>query len=150
MKDIQKIPTDKEKQDILSEVYKLDTKAEITKEDIAWAKDKFKDPEDFQRLRKILRVVTEEEKGIAYQSEIASVPDEDLKRFAIDVKINNLANERIRNALLSFYVMLRDSNREDVSKKIDERVEELKRDEAQREQLKKEVELANKKYPDNV
>lgn len=150
MKDIQKIPTDKEKQDILSEVYKLDTKAEISKEDIAWAKDKFKDPEDFQRLRKILRVVTEEEKGIAYQSEIASVPDEDLKRFAIDVKINNLANERIRNALLSFYVMLRDSNREDVSKKIDERVEELKRDEAQREQLKKEVELANKKYPDNV
>lgn len=150
MKDIQKIPTDKEKQDILSEVYKLDTKAEISKEDIAWAKDKFKDPEDFQRLRKILRVVTEEEKGIAYQSEIASVPDEDLKRFAIDVKINNLANERIRNALLSFYVMLRDSNREDVSKKIDERVEELKRYEAQREQLKKEVELANKKYPDNV
>lgn len=122
-----------EEDKILEEVYGIKTAGDLDEADIAWAKQAFKEPEDFNRLRRLLRIMNEDERGIVYNTseDIALAEEKELARFAIEVKINHLASEKIRQALVAFYVLLRDTKvkekKESDRKAMQEEMEELKR-----------------------
>lgn len=98
----------------LREVYSYVDEAEYTEEDFALARKMFDTPEKFKLLRKILGIHTREERGITFKSTTALVdanPNQ-LQEYAIAVAVSELADERIRKALASMYVQLRERNRE--------------------------------------
>ena len=144
--------TPEEIKEITDEVYKLKTQADITEEDIAWGKEKFTKPEDFVMLRKILRLLTNEDRGIFHTSmeEVMGTSDEDLKRFALDVKVNNMTQERIRQSLVSFYIMVKGSLEKDKAKEIDIEEKNKKIDNEKNAEMKKEHEESLKDFGDNI
>lgn len=105
------LPSDltKEQEAILSEVYGYADKAHYTDEDIALAKQMFDTPEKFRLLRKILQVLTPEERGITIPGEVHFVDakPEDKEHFAFSVAVDYRADEKIRQTLASFYQLLK-------------------------------------------
>lgn len=99
---------------ILQDVYSYSDEAEYTEEDIALARQMFDTPEKFKLLRKILGIHTREERGMTFKSPTALVdanPNQ-LHEYAVAVAVSELCDERIRKALASLYVRLREVNRE--------------------------------------
>lgn len=94
---------------ILSETYGYSDKAHYTEEDIELAKTMFDTPEKFALLRKILQVLTPEERGLTIPGEVHFVDakPEDRERFAFAVAVDYRTDEKIRGTLVSFYQLLK-------------------------------------------
>ena len=138
---MKKLMTDKEKEQKLAEVYKLKAEAEFNDDDLAWAKEKFQDPEDFHRLRRVFRIISDEERGLFYQEDISTITDgDDLKKFAIDVKVQNLVHERIRNSLLNFYSLVREDLKREKKESLDKQQEQIKKELDKEKELKERTE----------
>lgn len=93
----------------VAEAFLFADKAEFSEEDIAMAREMFDSPEKFQLLRKILGVFTAEERGLAFKSPQALVEadPQEVQKYGIASAIDALADEKVRKALLSFYVRIR-------------------------------------------
>lgn len=134
-------PEDKK---ILSEVYAYSDKANYSDEELEMARKMFDTPEKFALLRKILQVHTPEERGITFHSPQSLVNAEvtDLHKYAIETAVNHLADEKVRQTLLSFYRIMRgifvDDKRKELEAEKQESFEEGKRTEEYTEQ--KEIE----------
>lgn len=143
--------TEKEVNEIISNVYKLQSEAELKEEDIAWGKKVFQEPEDFHRLRRILRVITDNERGITWQEELSSVPDsENHEKFAFDVKVHNAVNEKIRNALLGFYSVIMNDLRTEKKKEIEAEEAEKKKENDNLKEMEKAKEQIAKPFGKNL
>ncbi len=129
---------------ILRDVYMYRDKAEYTEEELAMARQMFDTPEKFALLRKILQVLTPEERGLTMASSQAFVetPPSDHAKFAFDMAVAIRTDETIRQMLVQFYRVLR-GNIQDVMKldfeeKNQADFEEKQRTEAYEEQKESE------------
>lgn len=100
-----------EQQKVLEEIYQYHDKGYFTDEDIALARIMFDKPEKFALLRKILGVLTDEERGLTLTSpqSLVQADIKDLHGYAIETAVNNLAVEKIKKALFSFYRLVHGS-----------------------------------------
>ncbi len=103
-----------QQEEILTGVYGYVDSAEMTEEEFVLAEKMFDTPEKFKLLRKILGLHTAEERGLTFKSPQALIdanPNQ-LQEYAVASVVSTLADERIRNALVTIYVQLRERNRE--------------------------------------
>ena len=93
----------------LEEIFKYTDKANIKDEEFELAKKMFDTPEKFDLLRRMLSVFITEEKGIVRPDIQATIDlrPEDMAKYGMQVAIESLAQEKIRQALLSFYMQLK-------------------------------------------
>lgn len=98
-----------EQQRVLKEIYQYSDSGQLSEEDLKLGAAMFDTPEKFKLLRKILGILTYEERGLTFLSPQSLVRAElsDLQKYAVETAVNNLADEKIRNALFSFYRNLR-------------------------------------------
>lgn len=98
-----------EQQKVLEEIYQYVDSGHLTEEDLKLGAEMFDSPEKFKLLRKILGVLTKEERGLTFVSAQSLVQADvtDLQKYAVETAVNNLADEKIRNSLFSFYRNLR-------------------------------------------
>lgn len=103
----------------LQEMYSYTDGYEYTPADLKLAQQMFDTPEKFLLLRKIFGVHTPNEKGLTMQGPQAVVEASitDMQAYAIETAVNHLANEKVRQALVAFYRVVR---QEMVQKKADE------------------------------
>lgn len=114
---------------ILQDAYAYRDDAEYTEEDLKLAKQMFDTPEKFKLLRKIFGVHTPNERGITMPTIQAFVDADlgDLKKYAVETAVNHLADEKVRKALVNFYVLLRGNIRGEMQAGFDkENAEEVK------------------------
>jgi len=129
----------------LEEMYSYTDSAHYTDEELDLAKIMFDTPEKFKLLRKILQVLTPEERGLTISSSQSLVEANitDLNKYAIETAVNNLADEKIKQLLYSFYRLLRNDiitkKTKELSEKNDKEAEETKRKEEFEKNRDKEV-----------
>lgn len=121
-------------------VFQYSDDYELTEEDMAEALEMFNTPERFRLLRKILGIHTPNEAGLTFKSphKLLEAETTDLQKYGLESAISNLADERIRGALVQFYVQLRGHMQGDMTAKFkssnDETLAEQKRTEEFHEQ----------------
>jgi len=95
----------------LEEMYSYTDSAHYTDEELDLAKIMFDTPEKFKLLRKILQVLTPEERGLTIASSQSLVQADvtELHKYAIETAVNNLADEKIKQLLYSFYRLVRNN-----------------------------------------
>ena len=129
----------------LAEMYSYTDSAHYTDEELDLAKIMFDTPEKFKLLRKILQVLTPEERGLTISSSQSLVEANvtDLNKYAIETAVNNLSDEKIKQLLYSFYRLLRNDiitkKTKELSEKNDKEAEETKRKEEFEKNRDKEV-----------
>jgi len=129
----------------LEEMYSYTDSAHYTDEELDLAKIMFDTPEKFKLLRKILQVLTPEERGLTISSSQSLVEANvtDLNKYAIETAVNNLSDEKIKQLLYSFYRLLRNDiitkKTKELSEKNDKEAEETKRKEEFEKNRDKEV-----------
>lgn len=137
---------------ILQDAYAYRDDAEYTEEDLKLAKQMFDTPEKFKLLRKIFGVHTPNERGITMPTIQAFVDADlgDLKKYAVETAVNHLADEKVRKALVNFYVLLRGNIRGEMQAEFDkENAEELK-EKKQTEEFEAKQEEDKKIVGDNL
>lgn len=94
-----------EQQKVLEEIYLFEDSGHINEADLKLAAEMFDTPQKFQLLRKIFGVLTQEERGLTMISPQSLIEANvaELNKYAIETAVNNLAQEKIRNSLFSFY-----------------------------------------------
>lgn len=94
-----------EQQRVLEEIYQYADEGHLTEADLRLGAEMFDTPEKFKLLRKILGVLTREERGLTFVSPQSVVQADvtELHKYAIETAVNNLADEKIRTSLFSFY-----------------------------------------------
>ena len=107
----QRVELTDEQKKAVEEAYGYRDDAEITEEDLELARKMFDAPAKFRLLRKILGVYTREERGMTFKSTEALVQADmtDLHAYGTQMAVTTLADERVRHALLTFYVRLQKS-----------------------------------------
>lgn len=111
-----------EQEKSIQEAYMFTDKAEYTEEDLQLAREMFDTPEKFQLLRKILKVFTPDERGLAFKSPQALVEadPQEVQKYGIASAIDALADEKVRKALLGFYVLLRGDMQQEMTEILKE------------------------------
>lgn len=116
-------------------MYSYTEKAHYSEEDFKMAKKMFDTPEKFSLLRRILQVLTPEERGLTINSSQSLVEASvtDLNKYAIETAVNELADQKVKQLLYSFYRLLRNNIVVEKTKEMetfnDKEAEELKRKE---------------------
>lgn len=139
-------------EDILKNVYKYQSKAELTTEEIDTIVKMFDTPEKFIVLRKMLQVLTQEERDIIVPSEEAmiDVNPQEMAKYGLQVAINMRADEKIRQALLSMYQKVKTYHQTELEKTLEFEEVKTKEEEEKREQMQEEDELAKQRVGENI
>jgi len=138
--------------EILENVYQYKEKASYTPEDLELAKEMFSTPERFALLRKVLQVLTQEERGISIPSKEALIAKrpEDLTTYGLQVAIESLADEKVRQTLVSFYMLLKGTIEQE-KKDAQEEKEKLQFEEEKRtEEFKEKRKVEERKVGPNL
>lgn len=109
-----------EQEQIIRGAYLYSDKYELTDEDIVLAAEMFNTPEKFLLLRKMLGIHTPNEAGLSYKSahKLLEASITDLQAYGLESAISNLADERIRVALIGMYNRVRRHVQEKMSGKF--------------------------------
>lgn len=139
-------------EDILKDVYKYQSKAELTQEEKNIILEMFDKPEKFVVLRKVFQVLTQEERDIQIPSEEAliDVNPQELQKYGLQVAINMRADEKIRQSLLSFYQKVKTWHETTVEEKMKTAEVEKKKEEDKKEEMQEKDELAKQRVGENV
>lgn len=141
--EVKNIELTSEQKKELEQVFQYKEKAEFTALEIQTLKEMFDTPEKLLILRKALGLFTDDERGLFFPSpqNMVQASITDLQGYAIETAVNNLATEKVRNAMLSLYRMLQSSKvvekRAEFEKKNLEDFEEKKRKEEYEEAVLK-------------
>lgn len=94
---------------ILRDVFQYRDKAEYTDDELALARQMFDTPEKFALLRKILQVLTPEERGITMPDprSFVDLDSANAAKYAFDMAVLLKTDETIRQMLVQFYRVLR-------------------------------------------
>lgn len=136
----------------LEEIFKYTDKASIKDEEFELAKKMFDTPEKFDLLRRMLSVFITEEQGIVRPDIKASFdlrPD-DMAKYGMQVAVETLAQEKIRQSLLSFYFQLKNHLVTEKTKEFElenkEEAEELKK----KEEFEAQQEIETRELGENI
>lgn len=142
--------TDEQKKQF-EEHYSYSDAAEITAEEWEELKAVFDTPEKLRLLRKVLQVFTFEERGLTIPTPNEAIEKTDnLASYGLQVMVAQLADERIRKALLSFYIGLRNRKVDDLKTQFEKENAETLAEEKKQEKLEAEREQAKKQFGDNL
>ncbi len=132
----------------LESMYDYTDKAHYSDEELELARLMFDTPEKFKLLRKILQVLTPEERGLTISSSQSLVEANvtDLNKYAIETAVNELADQKVKQLLYSFYRLLRNDI---ITKKTKEMVESNEK-EADEQKKKEEFEKNRDKEVKNL
>lgn len=141
-----------EQEDILKNVYKYKRKAELTQEEIDAVLEMFDKPEKFVILRKMLQVFSDDEREIDIPSEAALINTNpgQLQEYGLQVAINMRADEKIRQALASFYTKVKTWHVSEKEAEFDEALRVAKEEEVVHEKMAEDAELSKKRAGENV
>lgn len=94
-----------EQQKEIDNVYSYQESAELTPKEIEMVVEMFDVPEKFLVLRKMMQVFTSEERGLVIPNSYVAIDalPEDLEKYGLKVAIESRADEKVRQALSSFY-----------------------------------------------
>lgn len=103
------VPLTQEQEKVLREIYSYEDAYELTTADMELAAIMFDTPDKFKLLRKILNIHTQEEKGITFKNPHMLIESSLAQKeaYAVETAVSQLADERIRTALVSMYVKIR-------------------------------------------
>ena len=131
----------KKQHTIIKEVFKYQDSGEITKQEDHILRDMFDTPEKFVLLRKILRILSPDERGLTMPSRENEIVTSDYESLGRLVEMNRMVDERIRGALLHLYVRikgeLQEEKREEFEKLNTQEFEEQKNKEKFEENKKR-------------
>lgn len=98
-----------DQENIIRGVYQYSDKYELTEDDMNLAAEMFDKPEKFLLLRKLLGIHTPNEAGCSFKSphKMLEASVADMQAYGIESAISNLADERIRVALVGTYNKVR-------------------------------------------
>lgn len=147
-----KIELTEEQKKELENIFQYKEKAEYTDEEIATLKEMFDTPSKLLILRKALGLFTAEERGLSFVSpqNLIQADASDMQKYAIETAINNLATEKVRNALFSLYMMLKASKKEDKRKEFEKSNLEDFEEKKNKEKFEEEVEKGQKQFGENL
>jgi len=94
-----------EQKKILETVFDYKPNAEITDEDKVAIREMFDTPEKFALLRKILGVLTTEERGLTLPDPRSGISASDYEKLGREHEMHDRVDERIRGALVSLYLL---------------------------------------------
>lgn len=139
-------------QTVLDEIYRYKDKAHFSEEELEMAKKMFDEPEKFALLRKILQVFTPEERGLTIPGPQAFIDTDvkDLQGYALATYAHHLADEKVRQALNSFYMILRGHIVDERKKEFEEENQKEFEEQKRTEKFKEEQEDLKKKFGDNL
>lgn len=129
---------------IIRDVFQYRDKAEYSEEELALARQMFDTPEKFALLRKILQVLTQEERGISMPDprSFIDLDPEKARKYAFDMAVLLKTDETIRQMLVQFYRVLRGNIQETMKADFETQnqadFEEKKRTEAYEEEKESE------------
>lgn len=141
-----------EQKEVLETIYGYSDKANYTDEDLVLARQMFDTPEKFALLRKILQVLTPDERGLTIKNAQAFVDADvkDLQKYAIETAVNNLADEKIRQTLYAFYRLVRGEIVAEKQKEFDAANTEQATEEKKAEEFAEQEEQEKKTFGDNL
>lgn len=141
-----------EQEDILKNVYKYKRKAELTQEEIDAVLEMFDKPEKFVILRKMLQVFSDDEREIDIPSEAALINTNpgQLQEYGLQVAINMRADEKIRQALASFYTKVKTWHVSEKEAEFDEALRVAKEEEVVHEKMAEDAALSKKRVGEKV
>ena len=147
-----KIELTSEQKEELAQVFQYREKAEYTDEEIKLLGEMFDTPEKLLILRKVLSIFTEDERGLSFPSpqNLVQASETDLKTYAIETAINNLAVEKIRIALLSLYRMLKASKTADKKEEFEKKNIKDFEEDKKKKKFNEEVEQAKEHLGENL
>jgi len=97
----------KEQKEILESVFQYTDKFEITDKEKLVIREMFDTPEKFALLRKILGVLTRDERGLTMPSAEANLSADDYESLGRELELSRRVDERIRGALVNLYRLTR-------------------------------------------
>jgi len=150
--EIKKSEYNTEQIEVLETIYGYSDTANYSKEDLALARIMFDKPEKFALLRKILQVMTPNERGLSIPNPKALVDADikDLHGYAIATAVNNLADEKVRQTLNAFYRLMRATIVADKKAEYDaENKEEFKEKQNSEDFIEKQKE-ETEKFPEHL
>ena len=111
-----------EQKKILGEEFSYSDEYEMTEADFDRLTEMFKTPDDFKLLRKILGQHTPNEAGLTFKSphKIIEATLADREAYAIEHAVSMMADERIRQSLVTMYVQLRRRKQEKMKVNFEE------------------------------
>lgn len=136
----------------LEEIFKYTDKASITDEEFKLAKKMFDKPEKFDLLRRILSIFISEEQGIVRPDPKAMIdlrPD-DLNKYGMQVAIETLAQEKVRQSLLSFYMQLKNFMVEEKKKEFEEINKQEAEEQRKKEEFEEQQEIEARELGENI
>jgi hypothetical protein len=141
-----------EQQKQFNEAYSYQDKAEITEDEMNTARAMFDTPEKFRILRKFLQILTQDERGVTYTGiqSLVQASESDLKTYALESAVQHLAYEKVRQALLNFYLKLHDAKLRDLKKVATAENKKQFEEDKRTEEYLKEKEEAKKRVGDNL
>ena len=105
----------------VNSVFLYSDEYELTEEDLVRLNGMFAKPEDFLLLRKILGIHTPNEAGLTFKSphKLLEASLAEKEAYAIEHAVSMMADERIRQALISMYSTLRGWKKTELTKKFE-------------------------------
>lgn len=94
-----------EQKDILKNIYHYKNDIELSEQEMQTVIEMFDTPDKFIILRKMLMIFSDEERGLVLPNDairISTLP-ENLETYGLQVAVNSLADEKIRQSLQNFF-----------------------------------------------
>lgn len=141
-----------EQTEVLETIYGYSDKANYSEEELAIAREMFDKPEKFALLRKILQVLTPDERGLTLKNPQAFVDADikDLQKYALETAVNNLADEKVRQSLYAFYRLMRSIVVADKKAEFDAANQESFEEEQRSEEFKQEEQQEKRTLGENL
>ena len=140
-KDFEKIK-DPKVRDEISGLFEHFDKAEMTDERKQWVRDTFKTPKDFENLRIIMGIISDEEAGLLYERDQDRINESD--RYEFEDRIRKTSRAIIKNVFRNLYLLTRQSIQDDAIKEALKEQEEKDKVEALMEKEKEQEEREKK------
>jgi len=105
----------------INSIFLYSDQYEVTEKDFERLNEMFETPEDFLLLRKMLGIHTPNEAGITFKSphKLIEASIADREAYAIETAVSQMADERIRMALLNTYARLRNFKKENKAEALE-------------------------------
>ena len=113
-------------------IYQYTDKADITDSEIALAREMFNSPEKLVLLRKMLGIITMEERGIGYEGPNSSIAADDFEKLGIETAIQKNVEARIKRGILTMYNLIKGTLKQEAKAEMEAKnVEKLDSEEYQ-------------------
>lgn len=140
----------KEQEKILSEIYVYKDSGEITEDDIKTLKMMFDKPEKFALLRRVLGLLTRDERGLTMPQAENHISGKDYEDLGREVVLQRKADETIRLSLARFYSLIQTELKSEKTKEFEKENETLDKEEENKKESEIEREREERGVGDNV